>query len=377
MGLAGCSAAPPSGQTPTTGPVSTNSTATSTSSASEEAGQVKSVERLSSWSWKVLRKNVPNGWTETFAYDGRYLVESAKEDGRTIKVMDQRSGEVLVRHDTVSSANWRVQSAFLEQPWLVVVEGPIDGESRSPATHAFVYDLRNGSRTDMSARGVPTPANPGMYDVDSHAVAYTTRSRGRSCLAVVQLKSLTSRTVGCAKSHDLIGRPSLSGDRLTGVIRATTGKPCAHAVTFDLGQAKPAGIILPEAKRCSNFGAAGGPDFNVAIEIPIGAEDLTQGLIYGHSGGGEPQPLGAAESATAIICGPWAYWETVDNPKQQVEVRRWQPGSDIETIYRTPIEGWFVTSALQCDGNWLHFSRAWTGGGRERGVQLLVADTQP
>lgn len=370
--IAGCAAPSGSDSSPVSSraPSETPATVTSDTNSSAAVDDTGAVDRTAAFRWTAVRKRIPAGSSVVAAYDGRYLAAAITRDGRRASITDTRTGRRVISHKVTGASNWIVRDMYLADPWVLIVEAPMDGGG-IPATKAVVYDLRSG-RQRTPPTSLPTAAQPEPYDADESRFVYSTRSGKRSCLAVVPFQTMRARLVGCVGRGQLIGRPSIASDELAAMVRTTRGKPCAYPILIDLGAVGSRPERTPQRKRCSNFGAAVADSAVATLEIAIGASDLTQAKVWGLSRGTALTPLGPGVAASAVGCGGWLYWSRDDDRAQVAEIRRWRPGQGVQVVYRSPDPGWFTTSAVQCDGGFLRLFRNWTGGGAEKGAQLLV-----
>lgn len=363
IAVAGCVGAPTTGAEP------------SSATPSPSTSPPPVVDVHEDWTWTVVRTGIPQNVRAVAAYDGRYLATNVDGDADVLRVTDVRTGRVVATHErTTPGPGWHLTNVYLADPWLMVVEEPYDGEHRSkPAIHAFRYDLRTGDGVDLWEEPLPRSASPEPTIANGRSFVYTTRHQGRYCLVLLDIASLHPADGPCAPPGHAIGFPSLGGGHLGAVVGTLPDVTpyCRYGITASPDDLTVAHRV-PQRRPCDGYGTVAMPWGTVWHEVPAGSATIGYSRVWATTDDDALVRLGQGDTRTAVACGSWVYW--VDEPNgHQTVVRRWRPGQPIQRVYRSPSPGWSVTSALSCDGGWLRLFRYWTGGGPERGTQIVVA----
>lgn len=330
--------------------------------------------------WSLFADRVPHPVSPAmFAFDGRYRAAAYPlSSRRVVRFTDGRTGREVARHH-LSDPAWQIQKVFLSAPWALVVE-TIDPPPREASpTRAFRYDLRTGAVTSFaSVETLPQTWFPQPFDVEGGRVAYSGRVGGRGCLVVAELATLRGRPVYCSAATGwLPGLPQLAGGTLSVMDNQNSRPHCRHQLVVDVDGGRP--TRAAERAPCTPFDGVATAGFTVHTELAPNASNYDRAALVAASRTGPLLPLGLGAAGSLRVCRGWAYWHIRFGSSTEdatEEIRRWRPGSTVQVVYRTPRavnNGWVGTTRVSCHGGQLMLARAWTGGGPERGQQILTA----
>lgn len=247
-----------------------------------------------------------------------------------------------------------MEDAYIQHPWLIVKELPVS--EAVAKIKLFRYDLRTGSdRTEISEGHIPEPTESEMEALGGHLYFMTGSSKTHKCVIDLDITTLTTKSIYCGDTGWVVGDPRPSADGLVvSEVRPNETNRCKRLVIIPTGQ-KPRRDLAPPVKKCKQWSGHVIGSSTVWDEIDPTEDDVDMGeaALYARTDDGDVLALGDEYTESMITCGGWYYWRV----QGRETLRRWQPGSNIEIIYRG-IEDGTVLGRPFCGGDQLIFPEA-------------------
>ncbi len=284
-------------------------------------------------------------------------------------VVDEEATEATLRstsgngNATISTtARERISDAFLDGKYAVVVKQ--DRQETRPAT-AVVLDLDqlDDPRTIDGSSDVPTTTG-GSWALGQGRLAHATVSKGRYCLATVDLATLTSSPGWCAPR-----RHGFNGVHLTpagtSLMTFDDARPSCRTVAEVDDEELTA---FPGVTRCTGWEGVLLDDGAVWSVVPK-PKQIENAHLFARVGT-DHYDLGAGTSGTLTWCAGSAYF--VRDPQRDgdpARVLRWDPDRGLAVVYESP-EGQAFLTAPRCGGDMLSVTALSEGGDEQVSTRL-------
>lgn len=240
------------------------------------------------------------------------------------------------------TSGFRVSDALLDADWAVVV---LQDRTEQQPGRAQVTDLATGRSFAIDGRSDVPTTNGGTWALDGGHLLHATVSKGRYCVADVDLATRTSTLGWCAPK-----RTGFNGAHLTpgggSVLAFDSGRPsCRTLLTLDGTQAAP----FADVPDCSAWDGLRTEDGAVWSVIP-NEHRIEQAHFYADSGG-ERSDLGPGTAGTLAWCADAAWF--VRDPQTEGDpaaLMRWSATDGLSVAYESPAGRAFL-SAPRCGGD--------------------------
>lgn len=288
-------------------------------------------------------------------FDGQVLVfdrRGAEYQGQALWAYDGTRAYELHR----TPPSWIINDAWVDDGRVALLEY----EDRTGEYRLWVFDLRSGSGTVIEKRTEPAgpPAVvPLMHLNGSWLVWFTDAPEGdRLCVRVRNLDTGEVLDAHCADDPSIAFGPPRIDWPIVAFTETADGSSNESCGSLDVVHLPDGKLTRYEARHCGVFdGAASGktiawtdqpaPFRNEAGESGVDYWDVP---VFGVEDG-DVVGLGHGVAGSVMACDGIAYW-LYGGGKDSSEIRAWQPGGPVRTIYRTPDEGFGRRYALTRPG---------------------------
>lgn len=251
------------------------------------------------------------------------------------------------------ASGFRVSDALMDQDWAVVV---LQDRAEQQPSRAQVVDLASGRKFTIDGRSDVPTTNGGTWALGGGHVVHATVSKGRYCVADVDLATRAAEVGWCAPK-----RTGFNGAHLTpggeSVLSFDSGHPsCRTLMTLDGATATP----FDGVPDCSAWDGLRTEDGAVWSVIPD--EHRVEEAHFHAVAGGTPSDLGPGTAGTLTWCGGAAWF--VRDPQREGDpaaLMRWSPADGLSVAYESPAGRAFL-SAPRCGGDALTVTAMAEGG---------------
>jgi hypothetical protein len=280
----------------------------------------------------------------------KWRVRTRGETGTEADIV-RTNGTVVVRH-RVTEPNRKIEDIFLLGDTALVVETtPADvvenGGNFAPK-RVVRYRLPSPRPEILTNIPLPSPSSP--WAAGPSHLAYL-HSDNKNLLCVVVLDAtMKSHQAGCAPKN--WGIQALHVDEQA-VTWQQGSETCAQAWGAPLSGGPPRRY---GGSGCSEWEAVDARSTSVWSEIDRSDAEYAT-LFAGSLGKKPPVSLGRTFTGTLVSCGGWTWWRAAAtySPDLSLQLRRWKPGSVVQTLYTTPKADGMVMSRPECTGDTLTF----------------------
>lgn len=274
----------------------------------------------------------------------RWRVRTRGADGLAADILDSK-GKIVVHHQ-VAGAKRKIEDVFLLGDTALVVETtPVDvvenGGKFAPK-RVVRYRLPSPTRQILDGT-IPLPSPSSPWAAGPTYAAFLHRdSKNALCVVVLNLRQL-----GCAPAG--WGIQALQVDD-----RAVTwqqgSQTCAQVWGVSLAGGIPRRL---GGSGCGEWEAVQAGTGSVWTEID--RADPEHAAIFARDR--QTRALGRAFTGTVVSCGGWTWWRAAASyaPDLSLQLRRWKPGGQVETVYTTPKADGMVMSRPECAGSSVTF----------------------